>query len=270
MNEMDNPRQNQLLAMLPEPNFVFVANLLERVELVCGDVLSAAEEALRYVYFPVSGVIAKLYFTEDGDSSELALIGNEGMLGISLFMGGITMPHQAVVVMPGYAYRLRRSLFEQEIDRIGGQRSGALHGILLRYTQALITHMTQIAACNRHHSIEQQLCRWLLMILDRRGDNEIAITQQSIATMLGVRREGITEAAGKLQQAGLIRYYRGHISVLERAGLETQSCECYQVIKTECDRLLAIRPHPSPLSKPITAITTYGHAKDIRKRFAFG
>jgi CRP-like cAMP-binding protein len=270
MSEMDNPRQNQLLAMLPEANYAYVSSLLERVEMCCGDVLCEPDEALRYVYFPATGVIAKLYFTENGASSELALIGNEGMLGISLFMGGESMPHQAVVVMPGYAYRLRRSLFEEEIERIGGQRSGALHGMLLRYTQALITHMTQIAACNRHHSIEQQFSRWLLMILDRQNGSEIAITQQSIASLLGVRREGITEAAGKLQQAGVIRYCRGHISVLERAGLEAQSCECYQVIKNEFARLRAINANPSPLSRPITAISTYGRAKDLRKRYAFG
>ncbi|MCQ8116795.1 Crp/Fnr family transcriptional regulator [Methylomonas rosea] len=270
MSEMDNPRQNQLLAMLPAPNYAYVSSLLERVEMCCGDVLGEADEALPYVYFPVTGVIAKLYYTENGTSSELALIGNEGMLGISLFMGGESMPHQALVVMPGYAYRLRRSLFEKEIERIGGQRSGALHGMLLRYTQALITHLTQIAACNRHHSIEQQFSRWLLMILDRQSGSEIAITQQSIASLLGVRREGITEAAGKLQQAGVIRYYRGHISVLERAGLEAQSCECYQVIKNEFARLRAINANPSPLSRPLTAIKTYGRAKDLRRRYAFG
>ncbi len=267
---MDDPRQNQLLAMLPEHNFAYISNLLERVELCGGDVLSEPEVALRYVYFPITGVICKLNYTENGAFSELGLIGNEGMLGIGLYMGVETMPHQSVVVIPGYAYRLRRSRFEEEINRIGGLHSGALHGILLRYTQTLMTYMAQIAACSRHHSIEQQLCRWLLMILDRQSASEIAITQQSIATMLGVRREGITEAAGKLQQAGLIRYYRGHISVLERAGLEAQSCECYQVIKTEFDRLLAMRAYPSPFSKPITAITTNGYVKDTRRRFAFG
>lgn len=269
MNEMDNPKQNQLLAMLPEPNYAYISNLLERVEMCCGDVLCEPGEALRYVFFPVTGMIAKLYFTENGASSELNLIGNEGMLGISLFMGGGSMPYQAVVVIPGYAYRLRRRLFEKEINRIGGQRSGALHGILLHYTQALITHMTQLAACNRHHSIEQQLPRLLLMILDRQSDSEIAITQHSIATLLGVRREGITEAAGKLQQAGVIKYSRGHISVLDRVSLEAQSCECYQIVKTEFARLLAIRPHPSPLSKPITAITTYEPAKNLKKRHAY-
>jgi CRP-like cAMP-binding protein len=262
MTEIDNPRQNQLLAKLPEGTYTFVSSLLERVELRTGDVLCEQEEALRYVYFPVTGVIAMLYFTEDGASCELALIGNEGMLGISLFMGGVTMPHQAVVVIPGYAYRMRRHRFEQEVNRIGGQRSGALHSILLRYTQALITHITQLAACNRHHSVDQQLCCWLLMILDRGSDSKIAITQQSISTMLGVRREGITQAAGKLQQAGVIRYSRGQISVLKRVDLEAQSCECYQVVKTEFARLLALRPNQSPLLTP--AKTPHGHPGELR------
>ncbi|MDX8129917.1 Crp/Fnr family transcriptional regulator [Methylomonas sp. BW4-1] len=269
MSELDHPRQNQLLAMLPEPEYARVSSLLERVEMECGDALCEPDESLRYVYFPVTGVIAELYFTENGASRELALIGNEGMLGISLFMGGESIPYQALVVMPGYAYRLRRSLVDEEIGRIGGQHSG-LQGVLLRYTQALLTHMTQIAACKRHHSIEQQFSRWLLMILDRQSGSEIAITQQSIASLLGVRREGITEVAGKLQQAGVIRYCRGQISVLERAGLEAQSCECYPIIKNEFARLLAVSANPSPLSKPITAITTYGHAKDLRRRYAFG
>lgn len=267
---MDDPRQNQLLAMLPEHNFAYISNLLERVELCSGDILSEPEAALRYVYFPITGLICKLNYTENGASSELGLIGNEGMLGSALYLGGEIMPHQSVVVIPGYAYRLCRNRFEEEINRIGGQRSGALHGILLRYTQALIMYVVQIAACNRQHSIEQQLCRWLLMVLDRQSVCEIAIAQQSIATMLGVRRESITEAVGKLQQVGLIRYYRGHISVLERAGLEAQSCECYQIIKTEFDRLLAIRANPSPFSKPIPEINTYGHAKDTRRHLALG
>ncbi|MBD9363695.1 Crp/Fnr family transcriptional regulator [Methylomonas fluvii] len=270
MSEMDQPRQNQLLAMLPPPHYAYVFSLLERVEMSCGDVLCEPDESLRYVYFPVTGVIAELYFTEHGASSELALIGNEGMLGISLFMGGESIPYQALVVTPGYAYRLRKSVFDEEIERMDGQCCGALQGLLLRYTQALLTHMTQTAACNGHHAIEQQFSRWLLMILDRQSGSEIAITQQSIASLLGVRREGITEAAGKLQQAGVIRYCRGQISVLERAGLEAQSCECYQVIKNEFARLLAVSANPSLLSKPITAITTYGHAKDLRRRYAFG
>ena len=247
MTEIYIPRQNQLLAGLPENNYAFVLHLLELVELSSGDVLNEPGKALRYAYFPITCIISTLYFTEDGASSELAMIGHEGMLGISLFMGGETMPHQTVVVMPGYAFRLRRSQFEEEIKRIGGQRSGAFYGILLRYTQALITHIAQLAVCNRYHSIEQQLCRLLLMIQDRQRDSEIAITQQSIATLLGVRREGVTEAAVKLQKAGVIRYSRGHISVLDRVGLEAQSCECYQVIKTEFARLLAIHPKPRRL-----------------------
>lgn len=270
MTEIDNPRQNQLLAGLPKKNYAFVSSLMERVELSSGDILNEPGEALRYAYFPITGIISNLYFTEDGASSELGMIGHEGMLGISLFMGGETMPHQAVVVMPGYAYRLRRHRFEQEVNRIGGQRSGALHFILLCYIQALITYVTQISACNRHHSIDQQLCRWLLQILDRQCDSEISITQQSIATILGVRREGVTEAAGKLQQAGVIRYCRGRISVLDRAGLEAQSCECYQVIKTEFDRLLSIHPMPSPRLKPITTVYTQTNANNIRRHLASG
>jgi CRP-like cAMP-binding protein len=253
-----NPKQNQLIAALPANNYEFISRLLERVEVSSGDVLYEPGRALNYVYFPVTCIISKLYFMENGSSSELAMIGNEGMVGISLFMGGETMPHQAVAVMPGYAYRLRRKQFELEIKRIGGQRSGALHSILLRYIQALITHITQLAVCNRHHTIDQQLCRWLLMILDRQNDSEITITQQLISTILGVRREGITEAAGKLQQAGLICYRRGHISVLDRVGLKAQSCECYQVIKTEFDRLLPLGSKLSPTPIPITAINSYG------------
>jgi CRP-like cAMP-binding protein len=258
MTDINNPKQNQLLAALPANNYAFVSSLLERVEVSCGDILYEPGRALSHVYFPATCIISKLYFMENGASSELAMIGNEGIVGISLFMGGETMPHQALVVMPGFAYRLRRKLFEQEIKRIGGERSGALHGVLLRYIQAVITHITQLAVCNRHHAIDQQICRWLLMILDRQNDTEITVTQQSISTFLGVRRKGITEAAGKLQQAGLIRYQRGHISVLDRVGLEAQSCECYQVIKNEFDRLLPIRTKLTPRPIPITAINTYG------------
>jgi CRP-like cAMP-binding protein len=175
---------------------------------------------------------------EDGASAEIAVVGNEGMIGVAHFMGGNTMPNRAIVQSTGYAYRLRRLLLMEEFGRTGGRRKGVLNLLLLRYTQALITQMAQTAVCNRHHSVDQQLCRWLLLSLDRLDSHEFTMTQELIANMLGVRREGVTEAAGKLQRAGLIDYHRGHITVLDRHGLEKRVCECYQVVKTEFDRLL--------------------------------
>jgi CRP-like cAMP-binding protein len=198
-----------------------------------GDVLYESGAQLRYVYFPTTSIISLLYVMEDGASAEIAIVGNEGILGISLFMGGETTPSRAVVQSAGHAFRLKAELLKNEFGRYGP----TMH-LLLRYTQAMITQMAQTAVCNRHHSVDQQLCRWLLLSLDRLTSNELSMTQELIANMLGVRREGVTEAAGKLQDAGLIRYQRGRITVIDRPGLEARSCECYQVVKTEFDRLL--------------------------------
>ena len=194
-----------------------------------------------------------LYVILNGASTEIAVVGNEGIIGVALFMGGATMPNRAVVLSAGCAYRLRGHLLMQEFDRFGGRRNGKLHNLLLRYTQTLITQMAQTAVCNRHHSIDQQLCRWLLICLDRLPGSNLTMTQELIANMLGVRREGVTEAAGKLQRAELIDYRRGHITVLDRHGLEARACECYQVVKTESDRLL-LSPSRRPLTTPILTL----------------
>jgi CRP-like cAMP-binding protein len=228
-----DPHQNHLLGALPADDFVRLEPHLERVEMKLGDVLYESGKALRHVYFPTNCILSLLYVMEDGASAEIAVVGNEGILGISLFMGGETTPSRAIVQSAGYAYRLRSDLLKNEFGRFGP----TMH-LLLRYTQALITQMAQTAVCNRHHSVDQQLCRWLLLSLDRLATDELAMTQELIANMLGVRREGVTEAAGKLQAAGLISYRRGTITVLDRPGLEKRSCECYQVVKTEFDRLL--------------------------------
>jgi CRP-like cAMP-binding protein len=198
-----------------------------------GAVLYEPGAQMRYVYFPTTSIVSLLYVMEDGASAEIAIVGNEGMLGIALFMGGETTPSRAVVQSAGAGYRLRAQLLKEEFARFG-----PMLRLLLRYTQALITQMAQTAVCNRHHSVDQQLCRWLLLSLDRLSSNQLAMTQELIANMLGVRREGVTEAAGKLQEAGLIRYQRGKITVIDRRGLERRSCECYQVVKREFDRLL--------------------------------
>jgi len=198
-----------------------------------GEALYESGGHLQHVYFPTTSIVSLLYVLEDGASAEIAVVGNEGILGIAIFMGGETTPSRAIVQSAGYGYRLNAHLLKQEFNRAGP----VLH-LLLRYTQALITQMTQTAVCNRHHAVEQQLCRWLLLSLDRLRSNELIMTQELIANMLGVRREGVTEAAGKLQQAGLIRYSRGRIEVLDRPGLETRVCECYSVVKKEFARLL--------------------------------
>jgi CRP-like cAMP-binding protein len=227
------PQQNHLLAALPPNDYERLAPHLELIPLKLGEVLYEPGVQLRYVYFPTTSIVSLLYVMEDGASAEIAIVGNEGILGISLFMGGETTPSRAVVQSAGYGYRLKAQLLKDEFQRFGPM----LH-LLLRYTQALITQMAQTAVCNRHHSVDQQLCRWLLLSLDRLASNELSMTQELIANMLGVRREGVTEAAGKLQDAGLISYRRGRITVLDRPGLEARSCECYQVVKTELDRLL--------------------------------
>ena len=228
-----SPHQNHLLDALPQADYQRIAPHLQWVALPLGDVLYESGAKMRYVYFPTTAIVSLLYVMEDGASAEIAIVGNEGLLGISLFMGGETTPSRAVVQSAGHAFRLRADLLKAEFGRFGP----TMH-LLLRYTQALITQMAQTAVCNRHHSVDQQLCRWLLLSLDRLDSNELSMTQELIANMLGVRREGVTEAAGKLQDAGLIRYRRGRITVTDRPGLEARSCECYQVVKTEFDRLL--------------------------------
>ncbi len=231
------PRQNHLLDALPASDYERIAEHLELVPLKLGDVLYEPGVRMRYVYFPTTAIVSLLYVMEDGASAEIAIVGNEGILGISLFMGGDTTPSRALVQSAGYGFRLKAQHLKEEF-----QRFGPTTHLLLRYTQALITQMAQTAVCNRHHSVDQQLCRWLLLSLDRLASNELLMTQELIANMLGVRREGVTEAAGKLQDAGLIRYRRGKITVLDRPGLEARSCECYQVVKTEFDRLLPYVP----------------------------
>jgi CRP-like cAMP-binding protein len=240
MTNPHNPRQNHLLNALPTDEYERLFPHLELVPMPLGDVLYESGDKLLYAYFPTTCIVSKLYVMENGASAEIAVVGNDGIVGVALFMGGGTMPNRAVVQSKGYAYRLRAHLLMQEFDRSGGRRYGELQHLLLRYTQALITQTGQTAVCNRHHSVDQQLCRWLLLSLDRLASNELTMTQELIANMLGVRREGVTEAAGKLQRAGLIDYSRGHITVLDRPGLEARVCECYQVVKRESDRLLPL------------------------------
>lgn len=234
----DEPRQNHLLAALPTDKYGRLFPHLEQVELKLGEILHESGCQLPHVYFPTTAIVSMLYIMENGATSEIASVGNEGVLGVALFMGGSTVPNRAMVLCAGAAYRLKSRWLMDEFNRTGGRRTGALQHLLLRYAQALITQMSQTSACNRHHSMEQQLCRWLLLSLDRSASSELTLTQELIASMLGVRREGVTEAAGKLQHAGFIRYRRGHITVLNRSGLEKRACECYRTVKTEFDRLL--------------------------------
>jgi CRP-like cAMP-binding protein len=228
------PNQNHLLAALPAEIFERISPHLELISMPLGDVLYESGGQLQHVYFPTTAILSLHYIMENGASAEIAGVGNEGVLGISLFMGGNTTTSRATVQTAGYGYRLKGRLMIEEFNR-----AGPMMHLMLRYTQALITQMSQTAVCNRYHSVEQQLCRWLLLTLDRLTSNELIMTQELIASMLGVRREGITEAAGNLQRAGLISYRRGHISVLERSGLESNVCECYAVVKNEFARLLS-------------------------------
>lgn len=237
------PHQNGLLAALPSDVVARLEPHLEPVPLSLGKVLYEAGGTARHVYFPVECVVSMLYTMRNGASVEIAKIGHEGLIGLSLFMSGQRPPSRAVVQSAGAAYRILGSRLKLEFDR-----HADLMALMLRYTQALITQMIQTAACNRHHSVEQQLCRWLLLTLDRLPAQELVMTQELVASMLGVRREGITQAAGNLQQAGLIRYRRGHIAVLERSGLEARACECYAVVKKELDRLLSDVQHRHGLS----------------------
>ena len=231
-----NPQQNHLLAALPATDFERLQPHLTLVPMPLGEALYESGVVLRHVYFPTNSIVSLLYVMADGASAEIAVVGNEGVIGVSLFMGGETTPSRAVVQSAGHAYRLTGQVLKEEFIR-----AAAMQHLLLRYTQALLTQMAQTAVCNRHHSLDQQLCRWLLLSLDRLASNELVMTQELIANMLGVRREGVTEAAGHLQAAGLIKYSRGHITVVDRPGLEARTCECYAVVKRESDRLLPNR-----------------------------
>ena len=236
MPRTTEPSQNCLIAALPEAELQRWLPLLEWVSLPLGLVMYEPGAALSHVYFPTSAIVSLLYVMENGASAEIAVVGNDGVVGISLFMGGESTPSRAVVQSAGEGFRLKSRAVKDEFNRAGP----TMH-LLLRYTQALITQMAQTAVCNRHHTLDQQLCRWLLLSLDRLRNNELVMTQELIANMLGVRREGVTESALKLQRRGLIRYARGHITVLDRQGLEDRTCECYAVVKKEYDRLLSAR-----------------------------
>ena len=230
-----NVKQNQLLAAMPEAEWKRWLPEIEAIDMPLGHVLYEPGSTLSHVYFPTTAIISMLYVLENGASAEIAVVGNEGLIGISLFMGGESTPSRAVVQSAGKGYRLPAQAMKDEFNR-----GGAVMHLLLRYTQALITQMSQTAVCNRHHSLDQQLCRWLLLSLDRLEGSELVMTQELISNMLGVRREGVTEAALQLQSAGLIKYSRGRISVLNRPGIEKRSCECYAVVKKEYDRLKEI------------------------------
>ena len=233
MQSPNDPRQNRLLAALPAAQYAQMLAQLELVPMALGQMLYEPGTQMRHAYFPTSSIVSLHYVTESGASAETAGVGNEGVVGVPLFMGGDSTTSSAVVQTAGHGYRLERHLLKQEFDR-----GGLMQRLLLRYSQALLTQMAQTAVCNRHHSVEQQLCRWLLLTLDRLPECELVMTQELLASMLGVRRESITEAAGRLQSAGYLRYHRGHISVLKRSGLETRACECYGVVRKELARLL--------------------------------
>jgi len=230
---LSDPMENRLLAALPEPVRSRLFAQLETVDLPLGKVLYEPGSRLSHIYFPTTSIVSILYVTQDGSSAEIAVVGNEGVVGIALFMGGGSTTSQAVVQSGGHGYRIKPGGVLEEFNR-----GGPVLNLLLRYTQALITQTAQTAVCNRHHTLDQQLCRWLLLSLDRLRSNEIIMTQELIANMLGVRREGVTESAGKLQAAGLIRYKRGRIQIVDRAGLERRTCECYGVVRREYERLL--------------------------------
>lgn len=251
------PKQNHLLAALPAQIYDRMFPHLELVAMPLGEVLYESSGQLQHAYFPTTAIVSLHYIMENGASAEISGVGNEGVLGISLFMGGNTTPSQAVVYSGGHGYRLKSRLMVEEFNR-----AGPTMRLMLRYTQALITQISQTAVCNRHHSVEQQLCRWLLLTLSRLPCNELTMTQELIASMLGVRREGVTEIAGKLQREGLISYRRGHITVLDQAGLESHTCECYQVVKKEFHRLLNDTGSISKL--------TYGHEAEVNKHPANG
>ena len=249
MSETPTPQQNHLLAALPAEVLNRLIPYLELEELPLGKVLYESGDALRHVFFPTDAIVSLLYVMESGASAEISVVGNEGLVGIAVFMGGESTPSRAIVQSAGHAFRLAGPRFKDEVNR-----HTELLQLMLRYTQALITQMAQTAVCNRHHSIDQQLCRWLLLSLDRLPSNQLTMTQELIANMLGVRREGVTDAAGKLQKLGVIEYSRGHITVLDRPKLEQLCCECYAVVKKETDRLLPYVPTASAQMKGKTRI----------------
>ncbi|MHB0897642.1 MAG: Crp/Fnr family transcriptional regulator [Spirochaetales bacterium] len=228
-----NPRQNHLLAALPDNEYERLLPNLERIHLPLGQTLSDSGDLSKYVYFPTTAIVSLLHVLGNGSSAEIAVVGREGVVGVALFMGGESMPSRALVQSEGFAYRMKGDLLNQEFSK-----NPAMQHLLMRYIMALLAQMAQTAVCNRHHSIDQQLCRWLLLSMDRLSGNVLNMTQELIADMLGVRREGVTEAAGKLQEAGLISYSRGCLTVLDRPGLEARVCECYEVVKKEFTRLL--------------------------------
>ncbi|MDE3738974.1 MULTISPECIES: Crp/Fnr family transcriptional regulator [Pseudomonas] len=246
MPRTPSPLQNHLLAALPEEVQQRLIPQLELVPLPLGKVLYESGDTLRHVYFPTDSIVSLLYVMENGSSAEISVVGNEGLIGLAVFMGGESTPSRAIVQSAGHAYRLQGQRLKTEVNR-----HGELLLLMLRYTQALITQMAQTAVCNRHHSIDQQLCRWLLLSLDRLPSNHLTMTQELIANMLGVRREGVTDAAGKLQKLGVIEYSRGHITVLDRPRLEALSCECYAVVKKETDRLLPYATEGRPADQMI-------------------
>ena len=241
MAETSHPRQNHILDALPQPDRERLFPHLKLVSLPLGAVLYEAGDRLRHIYFPTDAIVSLLYVLANGASAEISIVGNEGAIGVALFMGGETTTNRAIVQSGGSAYRLTGKRLKQEFERHGEM----LH-ILLRYTQALLTQMAQTAVCNRHHTVDQQLCRWLLLSLDRLSSDKLTMTQELIADMLGVRREGVTDAAGKLQKLGVIHYRRGQITVLDRPHLERLCCECYAVVKKESDRLLPARAVGAP------------------------
>jgi CRP-like cAMP-binding protein len=238
-----DPQRNHLLAALAPAARERIYPHLQLVEMPLGKVLYEPGDLLRHVYFPVDCIVSLLYVMESGASAEISVVGNEGLIGIALFMGGDTTPSRAIVQSAGHAYRLNGERLKDEFHR-----NGEMQILLLRYTQALITQMSQTAVCNRHHTVDQQLCRWLLLSLDRLSSNQLVMTQELIANMLGVRREGVTDAAGKLQKLGVIQYARGQITVLDRPKLEELSCECYEVVKRETDRLEGASSFATPSS----------------------
>lgn len=235
MRQASNPRLNRLLASLPAADYRRLLSHLEPQPISPGDVLYEPDARLQYVHFPTAGIISLVHVTRDGSSVEISAVGNEGLVGIAVFLGGNSRPNRAVAQCNGFAYRLKANKLKDEFAR-----GGALQKLLLRYTQLIITQKAQMAVCNRHHTLDQQLCRWLLMSLDRLGSNEVMMTQDLIANLLGVRRESVTEAARKLQLANVIRYTRGHITVVNREALEANVCECYEIVRREFDRLLPV------------------------------
>jgi CRP-like cAMP-binding protein len=251
MNVKDIPRKNHLLDALPKEEYEQLLPYLELVPMELGKALHESGEVLRYAYFPTTCIISLIYEMENGASSEVAVIGNEGMVGVALFMDSGRMQNRAVVISAGYAYRLQGQIFVREFNQ-----NASMFNLMLHYTQALITQMAQTAACNRHHTIDQKLCHWLLLHLDRISGHELIMTHELISSMLGVRREGVTDAVGKLQRAGVVDCRRGHVTVLDRRGLEERVCECYQVVKTEFDRLLPGLARQEPSSPPIRALNS--------------